>query len=167
MRDILIYGIGNPGRQDDSLGVSFATCMEDWVTKNNLDIDVEYNYQLNVEDAARISLHKLVIFADATKEIIEKYYITRVIAKASNGILSHAVNPESILFLCKELFAYQPEAFVFHIKGYEWEFGEPVTKNALNNLQLALKEIQNILKHEIIIEKLVNSLDNIVMPAIH
>jgi Ni,Fe-hydrogenase maturation factor len=161
MSDILIYGIGNPGRQDDSLGVTFATLMEDWVTTNNLNIDIEYNYQLNIEDAARISLHKIVIFADASKESIENFVVSRVFPKASNDSLSHSVNPESILFVCKELFTCQPDAFIVHIKGYEWEFGEPATVNALNNLELAFKEIQNILQKEFTIKELIANLDTI------
>jgi hydrogenase maturation protease len=161
MSDILIYGIGNPGRQDDSLGVTFATRMEDWVTTNNLNIDIEYNYQLNIEDAARISLHKIVIFADASKENIENFVVSRVLPKASNNSLSHSVNPESILFLCKELFNCQPEVYMVHIKGYEWELGKPVTGMALKNLELAFKKIQDVFIQELSFKELIVNIDTI------
>jgi hydrogenase maturation protease len=165
MSDVLIYGIGNPGRQDDSLGVAFARQMEDWATNINLNIDIEYNYQLNVEDAARISDHKLVIFVDASKENIENFCLTRIIPKASNTVLSHLIDPESILFLCKELFNVQPEAYLLHIKGFEWEVGEPITDNALQNLKLAIKEIQDIMCQNLPLKEIVLNLDNIVLPV--
>ncbi len=165
MSDILIFGIGNPGRQDDSLGIAFARQMEDWVTNINLNIDIEYNYQLNVEDAARIADHKLVIFADASKENIDNFCLTHVIPKASNTVLSHSVNPESILFLCKELFNVQPDAYIVHIKGYDWEFGEPITPNALKNLELAIKELKTVLQQDLSLKDIILNLDNIILPV--
>lgn len=163
MSGILIYGIGNPGRQDDSLGVAFATKFEEWATSINLSIDIDYNFQLSIEDAARISGHKLVIFVDASKEKIEDYCLTRIQPVPSSTATTHSISPESILFLCKELFDLQPAAFIVHIKGYEWEFGEPLTEKAQNNLAKAIEKMKNILQQDLPIEEIIKNLDNIVL----
>jgi hydrogenase maturation protease len=165
MSEILVYGIGNPGRQDDSIGVMFARRMEDWATGNNLNIDIEYNFQLNIEDAARISIHKMVIFADASKENIENFCLTRIKPKASDTSLSHSVSPESVLFLCDELFNVMPDTYIVRIKGYEWEFGEPVTNKALNNLELAIKEIQSAFQQGLTVSEIILNLENIILPV--
>ena len=61
-RNILFYGYGNPGRQDDALGISFVDEMEKWVKSQKLEnIDFDTNYQLNIEDAEKISQYDLVI----------------------------------------------------------------------------------------------------------
>jgi hydrogenase maturation protease len=165
MSDILIYGIGNPGRQDDSIGVTFARRFEDWSLLSSLNVDIEYNYQLNIEDAARISAHKMVIFVDASQENIENYCITRVKPKPSDAQLSHSVNPESVLFLCKELFKVLPSAYILHIKGYKWEFGEPVSEKALNNLELAFNELKMIIRQDLTVREVMSNIENIILPV--
>ena len=52
---ILVYGYGNPGRQDDGLGISLVEMIEDWKNKKKLSyIETDSNYQLNIEDAYNI-----------------------------------------------------------------------------------------------------------------
>ena len=71
---ILIYGYGNPGRQDDGLGNAFTNRIQEWVAIEGLhDFHFDSNYQLNIEDAEAISNMDLVIFADASEEEIVKY----------------------------------------------------------------------------------------------
>ena len=43
----IILGIGNNGRQDDGLGWAFL----DFLEEQNTTIDLEYRYQLQIEDA--------------------------------------------------------------------------------------------------------------------
>ena len=72
---ILIYGIGNPGRQDDGLGallveeIQRATQDPAPATPNSgiyHEFSFDANYQLNIEDAEAISRHDIVVFADAS-----------------------------------------------------------------------------------------------------
>ena len=66
---ILIFGYGNPGRQDDGLGVAIAERIEGWARQvSQTNIEVDSNYQLNIEDASNISEHDIVYFVDASKE---------------------------------------------------------------------------------------------------
>jgi hydrogenase maturation protease len=140
MRKILIYGYGNPGRQDDALGVNFAEEMERWVREQGMDhIDVDTNYQLNIEDAETISHFDQVIFADASREEhITSFEITIVQPSEKEVFTMHAVSPTFILHLCSSIYGNTPDTYLIHIRGYEWELQEGLTSRASENLEKAI-----------------------------
>ena len=144
---ILIYGYGNPGRQDDGLGDELVKRLEDWTIEEGLaGIEFDSNYQLNIEDAEIISGKDLVIFADASVEDVVDFKITRVTGEKEVSFTTHAASPGYIVKLCHELFNKQPDVFLLHIKGYEWEFQEGLSDKAVKNLEKALGYIKPILK---------------------
>ena len=62
---ILIYGYGNPGRQDDGLGNAFTNRIQEWVAIEGLhDFHFDSNYQLNIEDAEAIAGNRFYRFVD-------------------------------------------------------------------------------------------------------
>ncbi len=140
----LIYGFGNPGRQDDGLGVLLSEAIEQWAKENHLyQIETDNNYQLNLEDAEKISLYSRVIFADASQESgLFQFKYTVLHPQPETDFSMHAVSPAYILHLCNKLFKHDPEAYLLHIKGYEWEFMKDVTPAALGNLQIAIQFIK-------------------------
>ena len=98
---ILIYGYGNPGRQDDGLGISVVERIEKWIRKHKLDfVKTDCNYQLNIEDAAEIADKELVIFVDASKEDITDFLITTVEPSNKIQFTSHSISPSYLLNLC-------------------------------------------------------------------
>ena len=141
---ILIYGYGNPGRQDDGLGILLSETIETWTREKGLtNIETDSNYQLNIEDAARISAFDLVIFADASKEKIKGYAFTSLKASPKIDFTMHSVSPAFILNLCREVYQKIPSAFLLHIKGFEWEFMKDMTPEATKNLQEAAGFLKN------------------------
>ncbi|HOI33184.1 MAG: hydrogenase maturation protease [Bacteroidales bacterium] len=144
---ILIFGYGNPGRQDDGLGAAFIEKMEQWVEKmgwNNLTLDT--NYQLNIEDAEQIAAYDYVFFVDASIEPIEQFSFTKVEpSDAKVEFTMHAVSPAFVLDLCRKLFSRTPETWLLHLKGYHWEFEEKLSEGAKNNLEAALEFFQQYL----------------------
>jgi len=144
---ILIYGYGNPGRQDDGLGAAFIAAMEQWLLANPIDgLDLDTNYQLNIEDAEQISGYDVVLFVDASLEPIDSFSLTSVQpSDAKVEFTMHAVSPSFVLDLCKKIFNRTPETYLLHIKGYEWEFIEKLTDQAQQNLKAALSYIQQSL----------------------
>ncbi len=130
----LFYGYGNPGRQDDGLGVALAKRLED------TDIDgLEYavNYQLNIEDAYEISRYNAVIFADASVEAEEPFEFKRVLSSRDIAFTTHAMPASSVVALCEELFNKAPAAYILAIRGYEWDTVEALSMNAAANLEKA------------------------------
>ncbi len=162
--DLLIYGYGNPGCQDDGLGVLFAERCERLYSGRS-GFHVEINYQLNVEDAYLISGFKSVIFADAAlpgvllsgsalpdgavtgsalppeefeagSDELGFYYYT-IKPAVQIAFSTHAMSPQSILGLCEELYHRVPRCHIMHIEGKSWEFDADPTEQGLRNLDNA------------------------------
>ena len=143
---ILLYGYGNPGRQDDGLGIAFVEQMEQWVIDNDLKgYSFENNYQLNIEDAEEVSDKDLVIFADASQEDIEDFCVSKVDKSSKATFTTHAASPGYIMHLCKELFKKTPFTLLVHLKGYEWEFQEGLSEKAQKNLDDALAYFKELM----------------------
>jgi hydrogenase maturation protease len=135
---ILVYGYGNPGRQDDGLGVLLSEEIEKWAHENDLNnLQTDSNYQLNIEDALRISAFDLVIFADASQEDIKRFAFTPLVSSAKVEFTMHAVSPAFILNLCNEIYHKKPLAYLLHIRGYGWEFMQEMTPESRKNLEKA------------------------------
>jgi hydrogenase maturation protease len=139
MKKILIYGYGNPGRQDDALANEVINKIEDAKKDGYFaGIDTDSNYQLNIEDAEIISRYDTVVFVDASTEDIEDVVITEVSpSDAKVEFTMHAVSPSFVLDLCIKMYNKKPEVYLMHIKGYEWEFMEAMTEEAKENLEKA------------------------------
>lgn len=129
--NILVIGIGNTGRQDDALGWLFLDSLE----KYSPAIPIEYRYQLQIEDAELISNYDAVIFVDATKEQTQEgFYFKECFSKKEHGFSTHALHPEAIVYLGKELYQTKTKTFVLGIEGYSWELKIGLSQKAENNL---------------------------------
>ncbi len=139
MMKILLYGYGNPGRQDDGLGNEFVNRFEKWIIQEGLEeFSFDSNYQLNIEDAHDVSDKDIVVFVDASEEEIDDFCISKIDATTKASFTTHAASPGYIIKLCHELYKKYPAAFLLHIKGYEWNFTEGLTEAAENNLNAAI-----------------------------
>jgi hydrogenase maturation protease len=136
---ILIHGYGNPGREDDGLGCACIEILQKWMEEVKLDnVKLDCDYQLNVEDALTISENDITVFVDASIEDIDDYCLTKVTPEGSKIEFSmHAVSAAYILDLCNKLYNKEPEVYLLHIKGYEWDFKEAISPKAQDNLQAA------------------------------
>jgi hydrogenase maturation protease len=130
-KSTIVLGIGNNGRQDDGLGWAFI----DDLSTADTDFDIEYRYQLQIEDAERISKYQRVIFIDATKEKTNNGFYFRICQPAEKyNFSTHALTPETILYLTKQLYNHSPEASVLAIEGYEWQLQIGLSDKASQNL---------------------------------
>jgi len=135
---ILVIGIGNSGRQDDGLGWLIIDHMLD----KYKDVDKEYRYQLQIEDAELVSHYSKVIFVDATKEQVDHgFYIKDCKASISHGVSSHALHPETIIGLTNDLYDKFPEAFILGVQGYQWELKTGISEEARINLKKAISAL--------------------------
>jgi hydrogenase maturation protease len=147
---ILIYGYGNPGRQDDALGLQLAEYIEKWAQDNHYpSIITDTNYQLNIEDAERISGFDLVLFCDASVSDIDQVLFEEITPSLKTDFSMHAVTPSFVLGLCQSIFNAQPLAYQIHIKGYGWDFMQPITMEAEKNLRKAEEMLTKFLVERI------------------
>ena len=145
---ILIYGIGNPSKQDDALGIVFVEKLQEWVEREKLpNISFDSNYQLNIEDAYDVSEKDMVVFVDASVEPIDGFHFRQIFPGDSISISSHSMSPESVLALCDELYDARPAGFLLSIKGFSWELDSKMTDEAEENLNSALDFARELLKH--------------------
>lgn len=126
---VLMIGIGNSGRGDDALGWKFIDEVAD-----QIGFEVDYRYQLQIEDAALIKDYDQIIFIDASVQPLEGGFSFRP-CEIKNTITfsSHRIDPCSILWLCQELYGTTPEAYVMAIEGKCWELHQGLSKEAEEN----------------------------------
>jgi hydrogenase maturation protease len=143
---ILLVGIGNSGRKDDGLGWKFAGLVSQSVRPC---IDCELRYQLQVEDVLLACHYDKIIFVDATHELLEDGYELKPCRVAPHYYYSsHMQSPETILYLAKELYNKEPEAFILAITGNKWGLGTSLTPEAERNLQKAFLFFQQQMNTE-------------------
>ncbi len=147
---ILIYAFGNPGRQDDGLGNRLVEELEPWLGECGYDhVELESNYQLNIEDADNIAERDIVVFVDASIEDIEDFHFGLVEpSEGRSEFTMHAASPAFILALCIKLYQKHPETYLLQIRGYEWEFLEELSTKTTQNLASALTFIKERITRE-------------------
>ena len=133
---VLIIGIGNVGRQDDALGWMFLEYLD---TEHFHSIDIEYRYQLQVEDAEIIGSYERILFIDACKTENDRgFFIKPCLPSDKHSFSTHSLLPETVMHLANSLYEKIPDAFVMGIQGYEWELDMGVSDGAYQNYLNAL-----------------------------
>jgi len=140
---LVIYGYGNPGRQDDGLGIALIEKLEEVEFD---DVLLDANYQLNAEDALFLSEGKTAIFVDASLNCEEPFSFYEIEPDNEIGFTTHAMSPQSVLALCRELYRKDYRAYVLEIRGYEWAFIEELTAAAKSNLNVAFSFVCDLIK---------------------
>lgn len=138
---LLLIGIGNNGRGDDGLGWKFLDLFRE-VSRDQ--IDLEYRYQLQVEDAELISHYETVIFIDASHQQLQDGFEVKQ-CKAGNHYYfsSHLQSPEAILYLSRVIFNKSPKAHTLAISGVNWELTTSISETAESNLHCAMQYFEH------------------------
>jgi hydrogenase maturation protease len=146
---ILVYGYGNPGRQDDGLGPAFIELLD---ADEIPGVVTDCNYQLQIEDAVAVSESDAVIFVDAASSGDEPFTFNEIKPTEETSFTTHSVSPGSLLALCREIYRKKVRAHVLAIRGYEWDFVDELTPEAEKNLDMAHLFFKNKI-HDIIKSK--------------
>jgi hydrogenase maturation protease len=146
---VLVYGIGNLGRQDDGLGIRLVEQLKETVDVENLPrvITFECNYQLSIEDALLVSDYDVVFFVDASREVQTSapFTVRQLGAGAELAFTTHAMSFQSVLSLCEELYERRPRTFLIAVHGYEWDIAENLSHKAIQNLSSAFESMKRLL----------------------
>jgi hydrogenase maturation protease len=137
----LVLAWGNPGRRDDGLGPAFAAAIGELSLPQ---VQVESDYQLQVEDAAQLAGCGRVLFVDADRCGSAPFRVRRIEPEAGGvGFTSHSVSPGRLLALGRDLFGARPEAWLMGIRGYDFDsFGEELSEAARVNLAAAIAAME-------------------------
>ncbi len=153
---VLVYGYGNPGREDDGLGIEMAKMIQEWIDTHELScMSTDSNYQLNIEDAEKILEWDIVVFVDASKEEDLHEYTFRKVepSDAKVEFTMHSASPAYVLQLCEKLFQKSPQTYLLGIKGYDWDFKEGISDNAKLNLEQSFQYLTRKLAGWALIKK--------------
>ncbi|XCN72424.1 MAG: hydrogenase maturation protease [Candidatus Electrothrix aestuarii] len=140
---VLVYGFGNPGREDDGAGVALAERIRAAALPG---VTTDSNYQLNVEDALLLSEHDIVIFADATHNPVDGFSFYRLQPDASVSFTTHAMSPGSVLTLCTQLYGKTPPAYMLEIGGVSFALREGMTDAGAENVEAAVRFLLELLR---------------------
>ncbi len=133
----LVLGIGNSGRKDDGLGWKFV----DFLKEEEIEgLELDYRYQLQIEDAELISHFDRVIFVDATRESPAEGFYLRPCRKIElSDLNSHSLHPETVTTLCSSIYNKEPDCLILGIQGHQWELETGLSIEAERNLDRARK----------------------------
>ena len=141
---VLFIGYGNPGRLDDGLGPALAARIEALSLKG---MTVEAEYQLAVENAYDVSIHDIVIFADAAVRGKAPFFFKGIHPRSPLSLGSHSVSPEAVLFFAERLFHSRARGYVLGIRGYEFNgYNERLSERAEKNLEEAFDFVANLVQ---------------------
>ena len=141
---ILFIGYGNPGRLDDGLGPALAARIEA-LSLNG--VTVEADYQLAVENAFDVSMHDIVIFADAAVRGKAPFFFKEIHPRSPLSLRSHRVSPEAVLFFAERMFHSRARAYVLGIRGYQFNgYDERLSVRAEKNLEEAFQFVTKLVQ---------------------
>lgn len=137
MSGILLFGIGNCGRSDDGLGWAFLDRVQQ---QAEFPGQVEYRYQLQVEDAAMVSRAERVIFVDSYQGALPGgFQWTPCNPSRDFEFTSHVLAPSAVMYLCQDLYGKVPPAELLLIQGDSWDLDTSMSVAAQQRLEKALE----------------------------
>jgi hydrogenase maturation protease len=140
-REILLFGIGNSGRGDDGLGWSFVDRIRQ---ETDFAGQLEYRYQLQVEDAALVRDAERVIFIDSYKGELPGGFQWKQCEPSNDfQFTTHVLPPGGVLHFCQHLYGKKPRADLLMIQGTSWDLRVGISPEAERHLEYALRFFKN------------------------
>ncbi|MDH3789967.1 MAG: hydrogenase maturation protease [Xanthomonadales bacterium] len=137
MSGVLLFGIGNCGRSDDGLGWAFLDRIQQ---QAEFPEQVEYRYQLQVEDAAMVSRADRVIFVDSYQGALPGGFQWAPCKPSRDfEFTSHVLAPAAVMYLCQDLYGKIPPAELLLIQGDCWDLDTNMSAAAHQRLENALE----------------------------
>lgn len=133
---VLVFGWGNPSRGDDALGPLFVEAVEAMKLPG---VECLTDFQLQVEHALDLRGRERVLFVDASADAAAPFTIERIEPCRDASFTTHAVSPQTILQVYRELEGKRPPAcWLLAIRGEGWELGVRPSDAAQQNLLAAI-----------------------------
>ncbi|AVR88889.1 hydrogenase maturation protease [Thauera aromatica] len=134
---VLVFGWGNPSRGDDALGPLFIEAVMAMALPG---VECLTDFQLQVEHALDLRGRERVLFVDASSDATAPFTLCPIEAARDVSYSSHAVSPQSILQVYRDLEGEAPPpCWQLAIRGEAWTLGSAPGNAALHNLKAALR----------------------------
>ena len=133
---VLVFGWGNPSRGDDALGPLFVDAVEAMALPG---VECLTDFQLQVEHALDLRGRARVLFVDASANAAAPFTIERLGPARDASFTTHAVSPQSILHVFREVEGEPPPpCWLLAIRGEAWELGTAPSAQARQHLEAAV-----------------------------
>ncbi|MCR4433105.1 MAG: hydrogenase maturation protease [Caldiserica bacterium] len=129
---------GNPYRQDDGIGHYV-------VQKAEISAQKLFLQELSLDLLEELALCDYAVFVDAALEG-EEVRVREIFPENKPSFLSHHLLPEQFLFWLEELYHRRPRAFLLSLRGYNFDFGEGLSPEALASAEKGIKILENLIK---------------------
>ena len=161
MKRTLIAGFGNVYRRDDGLGPAVVNAVRMRLGRPTLDtlddgfddlghkVDTIVLHQLVPELAETIKDYNLLIFVDAhVGTIPEIMREERINAGFEAPLVSHQFRPSTVLALSQQMYGCAPAAILLSLRGYDFDFGEGLSSQAVDLVVPAADRIFTLIEEE-------------------
>ena len=137
----LVFAIGNESRGDDALA---PLLVRQLVTEGITSyVELIEDYQLQVEHVTDLVGRSAILFVDADMSCEAPFQFSEIAAAQDNSYTSHAMTPFALLHTFRQVYGIAaPSSFLMRIRGYGFELGESLSKEAAVNLALATAEVR-------------------------
>ncbi len=150
----LVIGYGNPSRRDDGVGLVVVNGLrarlgqpplvegEDGYDGLGGAVDTLFLQQLMPELAETLAQYDRVWFVDAHVGLIPD--LVRCVPLAPNtdpALVSHHVKPEALLALAGQFYGAAPDAELFSIRGYDFDFGESMSEATADGAEQVVEQL--------------------------
>jgi hydrogenase maturation protease len=142
---ILLIGYGNPGRQDDGIGVFVANEIE---KAGITGLTIETDYQLNIEYVPAVADADLAIFVDADTSAREPFEFRKIEPSDKITFTTHSIKPEGLLALSHDMFGHLTDSYMIGVKGYEFEIAEGLSEKVVENASKAISFIMEFIEDQ-------------------
>ncbi|TXI18613.1 MAG: hydrogenase maturation protease [Nitrosomonas sp.] len=140
MSKLLLFGYGNPGRGDDALGPLLIEKINQW---GLTDVTCLTDMQLLIEHTCDFIGFQQILFVDADVSCDEPFLVTDIYPEKDDSYTSHALTPAALLFIFQQIYQRKaPPGILLRIRGYDFELGDTLSKQANSNLSAALNYLR-------------------------
>ncbi len=145
VKPVLLFGYGNLSRGDDALGPLLLQYVENTI---NVDpIEIQTDFQLQIEHTLDLENRTLVLFVDASASCVGAFDFTELTPVRDNSYTTHAMSPTAVLAIYQEIKKQTPPpCFLLSIKGEKFELGEGLSANAQDHLDRACQFAAQLLQ---------------------
>jgi hydrogenase maturation protease len=154
LKKTLIFGYGNPDRQDDGvawhvlaalakrLGLQAPATFDEVFPSSNGVPDLLYDLQLTPDLAEIVAGYQRVCFVDAhTGDISDEIRVVKVKSEYQPSPLTHHFTPASCLAITQTLYHKNPEAILVSVRGYEFGFSSLLSERTRPLVAQAVERI--------------------------
>lgn len=134
----LVLAWGNPGRGDDALGARLIERLQAEGLDADGRVELLWDFQLQVEHVLDLAGRQAVLLADAHRGLAQCTLEPLAPAGARMPVFSHALAPEALLALTRQLHPQAtPPAWLLAMPAEAFELGAPLGARAEAALQAA------------------------------